>query len=233
MIFKRFLFRLNWHINWLGEINSKSFDMKTNLFFYAMLLFLPLGVFGHYDNAHLEIEFENYNSYFVQIGNEEFSTNGTSISIENLNRGFYPVRIYEFRHRKKYLIYSGGVNLAEASWTYSIFYRGNLIVTEVIPFLPTVYVMNDAEFNRFLFSVREENFDSSRLEMMEMQLNYQFFTSFQIAQIMDEFSFESNKLDFAKMAFGRTVDPENYYRVSEKFTFSSSKKELKEYIMSH
>ena len=207
--------------------------MKTNLFFYVALFFFPISVLAHYDDAHLEIEFENYNSYFVQIGNEEFSTNGTSISIENLNSGFYPVRIFEIRNRRKYLVYSGGVNLAAASMTYSYFHRGNLTVTEVIPFYPSVQVMNDAEFNRFLFSLHEENFDSSRLEMMEMQLNYQFFTSFQIAQIIDEFTFESNKLDFAKMAFGRTVDPQNYYAVSEKFTFSSSKKELKEYILMH
>ncbi|MBA5630513.1 DUF4476 domain-containing protein [Moheibacter lacus] len=206
--------------------------MRTNLFFYVTVFLLPLCVFGHFGNASLQIDFENRRQYLVQIGNEEFLTNDGTITFENLNSGFYPVHIYQLNIRTKRLLYKGGVNLAAGSITYTQFFRGNLEVTEVVAlYEPSGVVMSDVDFNRFLYSIADESFDSSRLEMMEIQLNYQFFTAHQIAQVLNEFSFESNKLAIAKLAFGKTVDPHNYYLVSEEFSFSSSKRELKEFIL--
>lgn len=207
--------------------------MKTNLLFYVSLILLPLSVFGNYGDASLQIDFNNRSQYLIQIGNEEFSTRGGSITVDHLNSGFYPVHIYQMNGRQHRLLYAGGVNLAAASITYSRFFRGNLMVTEVIPFYANNYaVMNDAEFSRFLYSVADESFDSSRLDLMKMQLQYQYFTSMQVAQIMEEFAFDSNRLEFAKLAFLKTVDPQNYYCVTEKLTFSSSRKELNQYILS-
>ncbi len=206
--------------------------MKTNLLFYVALFLLPLSVFGHYGDASLQIDFNNRSQYLIQIGNEEFMTHGGSFTVDNLNSGFYPVHIYQINGRQHRLLYTGGINLAAASITYSRFLRGNLMVTEVIPFYHDNYaVMNDMEFSRFLHRVADENFDSSRLDLMKMQIQYQYFTSMQVAQIMEEFSFDSNKLEFAKLAFLKTIDPQNYYCVSEKLTFSSSRKELNQFIL--
>ena len=44
------------------------------------------------------------------------------------------------------------------------------------------------------------------------------------------FSFEDSKLDFAKYAYERTYDIDNYYKVNDAFTFESSVDELNEYI---
>lgn len=206
--------------------------MKTNLLFYVSLLLLPWSVLGNYGDASLQIDFDNRSQYLVQIGNEEFMTRGGSFLVDNLNSGFYPVQIYQMRGRQHRLLYAGGINLATASITYSRFFRGNLMVTEVIPFYANNYaVMNDAEFSRFLYSVADESFDSSKLDLMKMQLQFQFFTSLQIAQIMEEFAFDSSRLELAKLAFLKTVDPQNYYCVIEKLTFSSSRKELNQYIL--
>ncbi|NCT18907.1 MAG: DUF4476 domain-containing protein [Flavobacteriia bacterium] len=44
--------------------------------------------------------------------------------------------------------------------------------------------------------------------------------------MMDILSFDFSKLQFAKLAFTRVVDPENYYLVREGLVFSSSKREV-------
>ena len=41
---------------------------------------------------------------------------------------------------------------------------------------------------------------------------------------------ESTKLEFAKYAYKRTYDIENYYKVNDAFTFESSIEELDAYI---
>ncbi len=50
---------------------------------------------------------------------------------------------------------------------------------------------------------------------------------------MDKFTYEDNKLEFAKLAYKNCTDKDDYYRVNESFTYSSSKSELNEYISNH
>ena len=52
----------------------------------------------------------------------------------------------------------------------------------------------------------------------------------QIKQILNKFTFEDNKLSFAKYAYERTYDQDSYYQINESFTYSSSKSELNKYI---
>jgi hypothetical protein len=54
----------------------------------------------------------------------------------------------------------------------------------------------------------------------------------QIKDIMALFSFEGDKLEFAKAAYDRCSDKENYYQVSDAFSFSSSNDELTDFINS-
>jgi hypothetical protein len=55
-------------------------------------------------------------------------------------------------------------------------------------------------------------------------------TSAQVKEIMQQFSFENTKLDFAKYAYGHTFDPQNYYQINDAFEFSSSVSELNKFI---
>lgn len=70
------------------------------------------------------------------------------------------------------------------------------------------------------------NFESSRLECAKMALAHNYFTSQQIADIMNLFWFESSKLEFAKSAYSHVIDSQNYYQVYNQFSFNSSIKEL-------
>jgi hypothetical protein len=54
----------------------------------------------------------------------------------------------------------------------------------------------------------------------------------QIIEIVNLFSFEENKLDYAKFAYSKCVDKNNYFIVNDAFSFSSSTDELTEYIES-
>ena len=44
------------------------------------------------------------------------------------------------------------------------------------------------------------------------------------------FTFENNRLDIAKYAYGKTVDKGNYFMLNDAFTFNNNKEALKEYI---
>jgi hypothetical protein len=61
-----------------------------------------------------------------------------------------------------------------------------------------------------------------------MDRNY--FTSQQVKELLQLFTFENNKLDLAKYAYRKTMDRRNYYIVNDVFAFSNSKDELARYI---
>lgn len=207
--------------------------MKLFLSFFIFLTFFISNAFAQVNSADLQIEFARTDSYVVQIGKFEFRSEGEPIYIERISIGFHPVKIFRQERRSRKILYNGGVNLAANSLTYARFHRGNLIVEEVVPFetSPVAIVMTPEKFQQFKSIVEKQNFSSDKLDLLEAQLKQHHFESAQIAELMDVLSFDSDQLKFAKMAFLRTVDPQNYFFVSEKLTYSSSKRELNEYIV--
>ena len=54
----------------------------------------------------------------------------------------------------------------------------------------------------------------------------------QVKEVMGLFSFEESKLEFAKFAYDRTTDKNNYYIVNDAFDFEASIEALDNYIKS-
>ena len=79
-------------------------------------------------------------------------------------------------------------------------------------------------------AIRNESFDNSKLIVAKQSLRGRNLTSNQVALLMKEFSFEKNRLSFAKYAHKHVIDPENYYVVNNSFSFSSSTRSLDRYL---
>lgn len=79
-------------------------------------------------------------------------------------------------------------------------------------------------------SINGSSFDDTKLSTAKTILSSNFVTTDQVIEICNLFSFESNKMTFAKFAYGRVVDPQNYYRVGQVFSFDSNKKALNDFI---
>jgi hypothetical protein len=92
--------------------------------------------------------------------------------------------------------------------------------------------MAPQQFNLLLSSIRNRSFDNDKLLVAQQATRFQGMSAQQIALIMNEFSFESNRLKFAKYAFDFCVDPQNYFMVNDAFHFSSSVRSLEQHIFS-
>ena len=90
--------------------------------------------------------------------------------------------------------------------------------------------MNPRDFNEAVRIINNENFDERRLATAERIIAANPMSTRQIANICKLFNFESNRLEFAKYAYHRCVDPNNYFLIDEVFTFDASKKELYNFI---
>jgi len=92
--------------------------------------------------------------------------------------------------------------------------------------------MTNQELNAVIHAIRNESFSSDKLAVARQAVLFQNVRANQVVEIGNLFSFESDRLEFAKMAYKNTVDKHNYYLVNSIFHFSSSKRELNNFIFS-
>lgn len=90
--------------------------------------------------------------------------------------------------------------------------------------------MSIEDFASAKASISSKSFEDSKLTLAKQIAASNHLTSKQVKEIMQLFSFEDSKLDFAKYAYKYVYDPNNYYIVNDAFTFSSSIDELNEFI---
>ena len=93
--------------------------------------------------------------------------------------------------------------------------------------------MSDFDFSQAKETLRKEWFENTRMTTAKQIIDRNYFTSQQVKDVLLLFTFENNRLDLAKYAYGKTVDKGNYFIVNDAFTFNSNKEKLNEYIRDH
>ncbi|TSA51809.1 MAG: DUF4476 domain-containing protein [Sphingobacteriales bacterium] len=92
------------------------------------------------------------------------------------------------------------------------------------------YAMDESSYCTLKQCIADKWFDSSKSEVAQMAMRNNYFTTQQVAGILNLFDFESAKLEFAKMAYSHVVDQQNYWMANDAFSFSSSISSLQEFI---
>ena len=98
------------------------------------------------------------------------------------------------------------------------------------PAPPMQFGMTPQDYEDAYQVISNESFDSSKLTVAKQVISANPMTASQILGICKLFSFESNKLEFAKFAYANCVDQNKYYLLNEAFSYESSKRELNEFI---
>ena len=123
----------------------------------------------------------------------------------------------------------------------------NMAVNETVTTTTTTTTINEApvtaapvslggcvnpvqDMGNIMAAIDDESFDEGKMIVAKQATSKKCLTVDQIKQIMDEFSFSKNKLDFAKYGYKRCYNPDDYYQVNAAFDFSSDKEKLNEYI---
>ena len=92
------------------------------------------------------------------------------------------------------------------------------------------YAMNSKDFNAAMATLQKQSFEDTRLKTAKQIVAANCLSVDQIIQIANTFSFEDNKLDFAKFAYDYCTEPKNYFKLNGIFSFSSNADELSDYI---
>jgi len=90
--------------------------------------------------------------------------------------------------------------------------------------------MSLSDFSDYLQAIRQKSFEDSKLSTAKAPLRTQHLTSEQITQVMQAFTFEDTRIEFAIAAYHRCVDPGNYYKTHSALEFELSIQEIEEAI---
>lgn len=90
--------------------------------------------------------------------------------------------------------------------------------------------MNQAEYTDARQSIASKSFEEDKMTTAKQVGRDRCFTVEQVKGIVELFTFEGTKLEFAKYAYEHTFDIGNYYKLNDAFTFSSSIDELNSHI---
>lgn len=90
--------------------------------------------------------------------------------------------------------------------------------------------MTESQFASARNSISSKTFEDSKLTTARQVAGANCLTADQVRDIMNLFTYEDSKLEFAKFAYGNTYDIGNYYKVNDAFTYELSIDELNEHI---
>jgi hypothetical protein len=93
-----------------------------------------------------------------------------------------------------------------------------------------VYAMSSGDYSTAKATIEDISFSDTQLATAKNIAESNCLTTDQIAGIMDIFSFEDPKIEFAKYAYDYCVDQNNYYKLASQFSFDASKEELNNYL---
>jgi len=92
------------------------------------------------------------------------------------------------------------------------------------------YAMSSGNFSSALATVKNQGFDETRLKTAKQIAQSNCLNTSQIAEICNVFGFEETKLSFAKFAYDYCTEPNNYFKLNNVFSFSSSSEDLSDYV---
>lgn len=120
------------------------------------------------------------------------------------------------------------MNVTQINWYSSVYSNGsNAFGNGSNPQQTTA--ANDG-FNQFLLVLEKEGFDSNKLTKSKAYISKGALSAQQITEISKRFSFDANRLDWAKYAYNMCYDKANYFLIKETFAFQSNYTELEKYI---
>jgi hypothetical protein len=90
--------------------------------------------------------------------------------------------------------------------------------------------MSSGDFANAKSSIQKQSFAETQYKTAQQITRNNCLSVAQVKEIIQLFSFERNRLDFAKFAYDFTTDKKNYYMVNDVFSFSSSVDELNDFI---
>lgn len=91
-------------------------------------------------------------------------------------------------------------------------------------------VIEEEEYFDIIKTLKKETVEKNRLELAKTFFGSKWLLASMVKDAIKVFNQEPSKVAFAKFAYSRTVDKQNFYKVFDGLTLTNSKKEMNDFI---
>ncbi|MFY7669834.1 DUF4476 domain-containing protein [Tenacibaculum sp. MEBiC06402] len=91
--------------------------------------------------------------------------------------------------------------------------------------------LSQNEYDYVLKSIKDERFTKERLKLVKQHLERNCFSIDRIRPIVNEFSFDKDRLNILKISYQNCPDKDQFYRLKETLTFSRHKREFDQFLL--
>ncbi len=95
------------------------------------------------------------------------------------------------------------------------------------------FPMSDGDFASAKESIKSKSLEEAKLNVAKQIAENNCLKVAQVKRIVELFGFEDTRLAFAKFAYEHTYDRGNYHEVNDAFSFKSSVKEMKRFVLNN
>lgn len=95
-----------------------------------------------------------------------------------------------------------------------------------------LFPIENQSFRQLKESIKNQWFSDGKITVFEQAAAGNYFTTAQVKELIDLYSFSSDRLKVAKLAYTKTLDQENYFLVYDSLEWNSSIQDLSNYIAS-
>ena len=90
--------------------------------------------------------------------------------------------------------------------------------------------MTYQEFGNMKERIKQNTLENGKLETAKAMTNENVLTAIQVAEIARLFTFDNNRLEYAKFAYDYTYDRENFMVVSDALAFQKNREDLQRFV---
>lgn len=172
----------------------------------------------------------------VYINGQQMCNPAQSCFIANLKPGNYTIEVYATPSGSSHKHQQKGRKLYDERF----YYRGRRVEEIHVEARSgnhsgghdkqQVSVMNDLEFSNFMKEFRAKPFKSDRIKLLDIVMVTTDFNTEQCLKIVENYSFDDDKMTVMKKLYPQIVDKQHFYTVVEKLTFGSNKDNMNSFI---
>ena len=224
--------------------------MKSLILLMAVALQASLSFSQTTGNKELFIEVPEQGKVIVYVDDEiigsskslfrfyDISSSNPTVTIMLNNKQIAKAKVQLKPNYRSILSYSrrSGIQVVK---TLPIFNAGNYALddwngtignTPSRPPRAVVRIMDEDSFNELHRIAQKEAFEDARIKVINTALSRNVISTNQLVSLLKTFAFEDNKLSLAKSAYSAIADKENFFKVTDVFTFTSKKEDLLDFI---
>ena len=218
-----------------------------SIFTLLIALFVSASAFAHNDGM-LTITLPS-DQFTVIVNGRIYDIVSNTVTIDNIRAGEYRIKIYRYNgntgnmRQMRDPLYSTFVMVKARYHVDMMINRFGKIYVDEQPLMGSNteryqgtnkyrrnFAMSAQDFNVLKQRVNAMRFTDEKMILVKEASFRNQFSSSQVVELIKEFSFESDKLEVAKLLYMNTIDKNNFYLVYSEFRFSSTKTELEKYI---